>query len=160
MLTDGPQRSEEALRAASNRLWHEYWMLRCAARVRTDDPIVAHALEETFALHALNLEQFLYGGATADSESDFVHAEDYMGARWLQLRPTRTPLLEQILAWAERRAGPARHDSAAADEPREWTLVQASFEMQKVMDTFISNLPRRLLGSSWDIHYERVQPRA
>jgi len=150
----GPQRSEEALRAASNRLWHEYWMLRCAARVRTDDRVVGHALEETFALHALNLEQFLYGGANAECDPDLVRAEDYMGARWPELRPERTPLLEQILAWAERRAGPVCHEADAADEPRGWTLVQASFEIQRVMDTFISNLPRRLLGSSWDIHYE------
>jgi hypothetical protein len=32
-------------------------------------------------------------------------------------------------------------------------LVQASFELQSVMDTFISNLPRELLGSRWKVVY-------
>ena len=94
-----PQRSEEELRAASNRLWHEYWMLRCAARLKTEDPMLAAALEETFALHLRNLAAFLYGefgdsllNSTIDANA--VLAEDFMGPRWFELRPERTELHE------------------------------------------------------------------
>ena len=153
-----PQRSEEELRAASNRLWHEYWMLRCAARLKTEDPMLAAALEETFALHLRNLAAFLYGefgdsllNSTIDANA--VLAEDFMGPRWFELRPERTELLEDALCWAARRAGALRYGAADAEPPRGWTLVQASFELQKVMDTFISNLPRRLFGSKWSIDY-------
>ena len=60
--TNGPRRSLAELHAASDRLWYEYWMLRCVARLPSDDAATAHAIEESFALHLRNLYRFLYDG--------------------------------------------------------------------------------------------------
>jgi hypothetical protein len=47
-------------------------------------------------------------------------------------------------------------DYAPASAPRTWTLVQASFELQRIMDPFISSTPRSLLGPRWKIVYEGI----
>jgi hypothetical protein len=149
---DGPQRPLVELHAASNRLWHEYWMLRCTARAASEDFAIAGALEDSFALHLCNLHRFLYAG---DADADRIAAEDFFGDRWLAMRPRLSPLLADVLAWAERTIAPPSYSQASAPPaPRFWTLVQASFELQKVMDTFISNLPRALLGSKWKVIYD------
>jgi hypothetical protein len=147
-----PQRPLAELHAASNHLWYEYWMLRCAARAASDDPATAHALEESFALHLRNLHRFLYGG---ESRPDAITAEDFLGSRWPEIRPKLSPLLAEAFAWAEQTLAQPRHAPAgAARLPRFWTLLQASFELQKVMDPFISSLPRELLGERWKVTYE------
>jgi hypothetical protein len=60
-------------------------------------------------------------------------------------------LLEAV-AWADRLLSPLCYEASSA--PRSWTLVQASFELQKVMDPFVSSTPRNLLGPRWKIVYE------
>jgi hypothetical protein len=147
-----PRRALAQLHAASNRMWHEYWMLRCTARAASEDFAIAGALEESFALHLRNLHCFLYGGG---GRPDGIGAEDFFGDRWLAMRPELSPLLAEVLAWAEQRLAPPSYSQASAvNAPRCWRLVQASFELQKAMDTFISNLPRDLLGSRWKIIYD------
>jgi hypothetical protein len=151
-MNDRPQRSLAALHAASDRLWYEYWMLRCVARAASADAPTAHALEESFALHLLNLHRFLYPSAAS---ADAIVADDFLGREWLANRPERSALLLAAVAWAERRLSPLSYVlSGAHGEPRSWTLLQASFELQKVMDPFISSAPRNLLGPRWKIIYE------
>jgi hypothetical protein len=143
--------SLEQLHAASNQLWYEYWMLRCTARFASDDPAVTGAMEESFALHLRNLHRFLFG---CETRADAMTAGDFLGERWPALRPALSPLLAEALVWSERTLGiPGFAELHAAGAPRFWTLVQASFELQSVMDTFISNLPRELLGSRWKVVY-------
>lgn len=154
-----PRRPLEQLHAASNRLWYEYWMLRSTARLRADDPATALALAESFALHARNLLEFLYADADPDADAAGpVTAGDFLGGRWRQLRPARPQLLIDVAAWARQTLAPLEHGSltACAETARPWTLVDASFEIQKVMDPFISSAPRELLGSRWKIRYEDV----
>jgi hypothetical protein len=147
-----PQRPLAELHAASNHLWYEYWMLRCAARAASDDPATVHALEESFALHLRNLHRFLCGG---ESRPDAITAEDVLGVRWSEIRPKLSPLLAEAVAWAEQTLAQPRYaQTGAAGLPRFWTLLQASFELQKVMDPFISSLPRELLGERWKVTYE------
>ena len=157
----GPRRPLEELHAASNRLWYEYWMLRCVARIRSDDPATAHALVETFALHARNVFDFLYADADADADADAgageaLTAEDFLGDDWRGVRPVPSSLLVEIVTWARGALAPLAYGAreSAAETPRSWTLLQASFEIQKVTDPFISSLPRELLGSRWKINYE------
>ena len=153
-MTNGPgrpRRSQEELHAASDRLWHEYWMLRSVARVAADDPATAYALEESFALHLRNLHRFLYPTRAVDAEAT---AEDFLGTEWLSNRPTPSALLLEAVAWAELRLSPIRHEASGA--PHSWTLLQASFDVQKVMDPFVSSTPRHLLGPRWKITYEGV----
>jgi hypothetical protein len=145
-----PQRSLAELHAASDRLWHEYWMLRCVARVAAHDAATAYALEESFALHLRNLHRFLYAGG----ESAELAAEDFLGAAWRANRPEPSALLVEAVAWAESKVRPLRYEPAGA--PRTWTLLQASFELQKVMDPFVSSTPRNMLGARWKIVYEDV----
>ena len=148
-----PRRPLAELHAASNLLWREYWMLRCAARIVSDDAAVTGALEESFALHVRNLDRFLYAD---DASVGAIAAEDFLGERWSALRPERSQMLADVLAWAEQTLSPPVYARAGASRPaRFWTLVQASFELQKVMDTFISNLPRNLLGSCWKVVYDK-----
>jgi hypothetical protein len=140
------------LHAASNRLWYEYWMLRCAARAASDDPATVHALEESFALHLRNLHRFLYG---VEARPDAMTAEDFLDGRWSETCPKLSPLLADAVAWAEQTLAQPRHaQTGAAGLPRFWTLLQASFELQKVMDPFISGLPRERLGERWKVTYE------
>jgi hypothetical protein len=143
------QRPLADLHAASDRLWHEYWMLRCVARTVADDAATAYALEESFALHLRNLYRFLRPERLGDNA---ITADDFLGAGWE--RPEPSALLLEAVAWAERTLSPL--DYAPASAPRTWTLVQASFELQKLMDPFISSTPRRLLGPRWKIVYEGV----
>jgi hypothetical protein len=146
------QRPLADLHAASDRLWHEYWMLRCVARAATDDPATARALEESFALHLRNLYRFLYPVAFGDGA---ITADDFLGAAWS--RPEPSALLLEAVDWAERMLAPLEGGSGfSRDSSRSWTLLQASFELQKVMDPFISSTPRRLLGPRWKIVYEDV----
>jgi hypothetical protein len=143
--------SLEELHAASNRLWYEYWMLRCTARFASGDSAVAGAMEESFALHLRNLHRFLYGG---DARADAITAGDFLGKRWSAMRPELSPLLAEAIVWAERTLSvPSFAGACSTGAPRFWTLMQASFELQNVMDTFISNLPRDLLGSRWKVVY-------
>jgi hypothetical protein len=140
------------LHAASDRLWYEYWMLRCTARASSADAAIASALEESFALHLRNLHAFLYGGLAGGLG---ITAEDFLGSRWAETRPERSPLLIEAVTWAERTlATMYRMPASGARPPRDWTLLQASFEMQKVTDPFISSLPRELLGARWKVIYE------
>jgi hypothetical protein len=139
------QRPLAELHAASDHLWHEYWMLRSVARTATDDAATAHALEESFALHLLNLYRFL----TAGPRGAAITAEDFLGAAWSCPEPSA--LLLEVVAWAERKLAPLTFAP-----PRSWTLVQASFELQKIMDPFVSSTPRQLLGPRWKIFYEGV----
>ncbi|HEY7672492.1 MAG TPA: hypothetical protein VIC71_09765 [Gammaproteobacteria bacterium] len=158
------QRPLAELHAVSDRLWHEYWMLRCVARTAADDAATAHALEESFALHLRNLYRFLRAGPSGDA----ITAGDFLGAAWSCPEPSA--LLLEAVAWAERTLSPLRHEPAGAavgsrgsgssrdssGPLRSWTLLQASFELQKLMDPFISSTPRRLLGPRWKIVYEGV----
>ena len=153
-MTNGParpRRSQAELHAASDRLWHEYWMLRCVARAAADDAATAHALEESFALHLRNLHRFLYPTGVVDGE---VTAEDFLGEEWVSNPPAPSALLLEAVARAELRLSPIRYEAPAA--PRSWTLLQASFDFQKVMDPFVSSTPRHLLGPRWKIAYEDV----
>ena len=143
------QRPLTDLHAASDRLWHEYWMLRCVARTAADDAAIMYALEESFALHLRNLYRFLFPEGPSD---DTITANDFLGAAWS--RPEPSALLLEAVAWAERTLRPL--DYAPASAPRTWTLVQASFELQRIMDPFISSTPRHLLGPRWKIVYENV----
>ena len=157
------QRPLAELHAASDRLWHEYWMLRCVARTAAADAATAHALEESFALHLRNLYRFLRSGPSDDAFT----AEDFLGAAWSCPEPSL--LLLEAVEWAERMLAPlafvtpresgSRGSGFSRDSsgsPRSWTLLQASFELQKIMDPFISSTPRRLLGPRWKIVYEDV----
>jgi hypothetical protein len=143
------QRPLAELHAASDLLWHEYWMLRCVARAAADDAATARALEESFALHLANLYRFL---CPKRPSGDAITAEDFLGAAWVCPEPSA--LLLEAVAWAERMLSPLHHAPASA--PRSWTLVQASFELQKIMDPFVSSTPRKLLGPRWKIFYENV----
>jgi hypothetical protein len=143
------QRPLAELHTASDRLWHEYWMLRCVARTVADDAATAYALEESFALHLRNLYRFLSPERPSD---DAITAVDFLGAEWECPKPSA--LLLEAVAWAERTLRPLDYSPASA--PRTWTLVQASFELQRIMDPFISSTPRRLLGPRWKIIYEGV----
>jgi hypothetical protein len=59
------------------------------------------------------------------------------------------------VAWAEQVLATARHAHPnPAEARRSWTLLQASFALQRVMDPFISGTPRELLGERWKVHYE------
>jgi hypothetical protein len=142
------QRPLAELHAASDRLWHEYWMLRCVARTVADDAATAYALEESFALHLRNLYRFLCVGPSGDA----ITADDFLGAAWE--RPEPSALLLEAVAWAELRLSPL--DYAPGSAPRTWTLVQASFELQRIMDPFVSSTPRHLLGPRWKIVYENI----
>jgi hypothetical protein len=124
-------------------------MLRCVARTVADDAATAYALEESFALHLRNLYRFLCPERLSDGT---ITADDFLGAGWE--RPEPSALLLEAVAWAERTLSPL--DYAPASAPRTWTLVQASFELQRLMDPFISSTPRRLLGPRWKIVYEDV----
>ena len=151
-MTDAPAKPHHSLaelHAASDHLWHEYWMLRCVARVAADDAATGYALEESFALHLRNLHRFLYADAASEGE---LRAEDFLGAEWRANRPEPSALLVEAVAWAKSKVSPLRYEAAAA--PRTWTLLQASFELQKVMDPFVSSTPRNLLGPRWKIRYE------
>jgi hypothetical protein len=123
-------------------------MLRCVARIAADDAATAYALEESFALHLRNLYRFLRAGRSDDA----MTAHDFLGAAWVCPEPSA--LLVEAVAWAERMLSPLHH--APANAPRSWTLVQASFELQKLMDPFVSSTPRKLLGPRWKIVYENV----
>ena len=127
-------------------------MLRCVARVAADDAATVYALEESFALHLRNLYRFLYADAASGSE---LAADDFLDASWRSSRPAPSALLLEAVAWAELRLSPLRYEPASA--PRTWTLLQASFELQKVMDPFVSSTPRNLLGPRWKIRYEGVE---
>jgi hypothetical protein len=164
------QRPLAELHAASDRLWHEYWMLRCVARAAADEAATMYALEESFALHLRNLHRFLYASGGSAGKDD-IRAEDFLGAEWRANRPEPSTLLLEAVAWAELRLSPLAYEVTAAgvprgsgpggsgfsrDHPRTWTLLEASFELQKVMDPFVSSTPRNLLGPRWKIAYEGV----
>lgn len=139
------------MHAVSNRLWYEYRVMRCTARATPLDSIAETAFEISFALYLRNLYVFLF---SEQETAEGFSAEDFIGLRWRDLRPSPSPLLTTAIRWAETRlASVASRSNQTESEPRGWTLVQASLELQRFMDSFISNTPRSLLGSRWKVTY-------
>lgn len=72
------------LHAVSNGLWNDYRLMRCVARAGASDAVVQAALEDLLALHLGRLYVFLF---SEEDAGDAVGAEDFLGARWYELRP-------------------------------------------------------------------------
>ncbi|HEY8521880.1 MAG TPA: hypothetical protein VIN61_17545 [Gammaproteobacteria bacterium] len=148
---DGAASSGERRRALTDRLWYEYWMLRCTARIQVTDPALRQAVAESFALHVRNVVDFLY---PPEPGGDGLSPELWLGERWRALCPPLSP----VVAEARRRAAEVLADlgrsaEAAADGALGAPRLAISHEIQKVMDLFISHLPRAELGERWQIVY-------
>ncbi|HEX6999036.1 MAG TPA: hypothetical protein VF322_12915 [Gammaproteobacteria bacterium] len=148
---DGAASSAERRRALTDRLWYEYWMLRCTARLQPAEPALRQAVAESFALHVRNVVDFLY---PPEPGLEAPSAELWLGERWRALRPPLSP----VVAEARRRAGAVLADlgrsaEAAPDGALGAPRLVISQEIQKAMDLFVSHLPRAELGERWQIVY-------
>lgn len=150
-----PRTSRELddLRKASDLLHYEIWMLRSLANGLASDIAwerpIANALLESFVIHFRVLMYFLY---PTNAKPDDIIAEDFFDTpeRWSEIRPQ----LSESLRHAKRRADKevahltyARLDVTPETKP--WQFVEIADEISKIIDIFLKEVPKNMLGSRW-----------
>ena len=148
------KRSAETLRKASDHLHYEIWMFMTVARSMATgvygQGALNNAMLESFTIHARVLLDFFY---SKRPQKDDVIAEDFFNepAEWHNIRPEMTEILKKL----NKRVGKevahltyARQDITPED--KQWYLNQIAQDMSVVVNKFLANLPRELLGPRWN----------
>ena len=149
-----PKRDAELLRAVSEHLHYEYWMLRSLAEWivagGVGDRVVRNAVLESFVIHTRVLIEFFYSDA---AWHDTVVAADFFAqpADWQAVRPPLCETLEE----ARRRVGKdAVHLTYTrleqTPDTKRWPVAEISDEISRVMTVFQRCVPADALSWMWD----------
>ena len=109
--------------------------------------VINNALIEAFAIHVRALIDFFY---TPEKEDDVV-AVHYFSTKteWTKARPRKTE--EELKRIKKRVNKEVAHLTYARQtvETKEWPFKELLTDINKVVDVFVSQIPKDLLGSRW-----------
>jgi hypothetical protein len=143
------ERTDDELRASSNDLHYEYWMLTSIARAFetgiTDNGWLHNALIESFVIHYRVLFEFFY----KHPQGDDVSAEHYFasGDDWRRLRPPETPLLRNSIRRSAKEIAHLTYASPdLAPDTKDWDCPAISNDVENVFRAFLAGAPKHRLG--------------
>ena len=108
-----------------------------------------NALLESFVIHVRGLIDFFY---IEEPKTDDVIAADFFteATAWKKIRP---PLSDSLSTSRKRAHKEIAHLTYArlevTPETKGWKFVEIANEIRSVMDLFIRNVPKNLLGERW-----------
>jgi len=153
-------RTDTELVVASEDLYYEYAMM-CGVAALLANPnlpesVTNNALLESFAVHARSLLQFLY--IDKPFRDDDVVAVDFV-PNWPNGRIARTSLLETVDFRVGKEVAHLTYSRAnVKPECKSWHHKMISDEIRDTFRVFLSRVPDRLLGPSWDDYKAHHRP--
>jgi hypothetical protein len=136
-----PRRTKDELIKATEHLKYEYSMLLAVAEALSSslalNGFLKNALLESFAIHFRSLVDFLYRPANA--RSDDMAAEDFFDdqARWSEVRPTISPILDRGRRRAHKEIAHLTYARLAITESeKDWPFSEITTEIRRLMDLF------------------------
>ncbi len=148
------KRTAEELRAASAHLRYEIDMFmetaKWLAKGTSEQTVIHNAMVESFTIHTRALLDFLY---SREPHDDDVIAEDFFGdpEQWLKTRRDKTELLGQVHRRVAKEIAHltyVRQD--ITPEEKGWRFLEIANQLKHVIDEFLTEIPRDLLGKRWD----------
>ena len=136
-----PRRTRDELIKATEHLKYEYSMLLAVTEALSAglvlNQFLKNALLESFAIHFRALVDFLYRPANA--RSDDMAAEDFFDdqARWSEVRPTISPILDRGRRRAHKEIAHLTYARLAITESEKgWPFREITTEIRSLMDLF------------------------
>jgi hypothetical protein len=147
------KRTEVVLRAASDHLFYEIWMLKTltqamASGIAGEGPM-SNALLESFTIHTRALLDFLYADKP---KPDDVIAEDYFVSpkKWASIRLEKTEILKTVHRRVGKEIAHLTYSRQEVDpEMKQWPFVQIGQEILSICEIFLGSVSRNLLGERW-----------
>jgi hypothetical protein len=147
------KRTDRVLQEASNHLHYEFWMLTSLAKGLASgiaaNGWLPNALLESFVIHVRVHLEFLYAkGANHDA----VIAADYFPSsnHWEKLRPALSDTLKKARIRAHKELAHLTYARLnVTPETKPWAFIEIANQIHKVMDIFLENVPKHLLGDQW-----------
>jgi hypothetical protein len=147
-------RNDDELREASDHLYYEIQMLRSTMALLATgafgESILSNALIESFTIHARALMHFLYPPEHAQSSD--VLAEDFFddAGRWMAIRPEEPAVFGTARGRVNKEIAHLTYDrQLVTPELKGWDFVALGNAILKIVQVFLSAIPKRLLGSRW-----------
>lgn len=109
-----------------------------------------NALIESFVIHVRALIDFLYPNGP---KADAVIAADFFKTQkeWEKLRPDQSEILTKAKRRAHKEVAHLSYDrQKVTPEEKRWNFLQITREIQEVMQIFLANINKNILGSSWE----------
>jgi hypothetical protein len=148
------KRSDVQLRAASDHLFYEIQMLMGVAGVlgtgALGQSIVANALLESFTVHLRALLDFFY--AENPYPTDVV-AEDFFATpgQWTSMRASISLVLSKARGRVNKEVAHLTYDRQLVPaDNKPWEFPKLAAEIGALVDLFLANVDKRLLGARWD----------
>jgi hypothetical protein len=132
---------------------HERLASGLSSGIFTQEP-VNNTLLESFATHVRALIDFLY---SEKPRNDAVIAEDYFTSakKWEKLRPIISEALTNSRLRAHKEIVHLSYDRLkVTPESKPWRFLEIRDEINRVMNIFLNNVNKELLGKIWDIKKE------
>ncbi|MBW1996727.1 MAG: hypothetical protein JRJ29_02045 [Deltaproteobacteria bacterium] len=147
------KRTDDELRAASDHLWYEIWMLNSCTQLLAsgiNDRVIKNALIESFAIHARQLLHFLYPDRYKVKEDDLV-AYDFFPTEdeW---KNNRIDIWKNLPSDLTKRVGKeiahiTYFRQSVTDKT--WQINEINAEFISACKRFYELVTRNLLGSRW-----------
>lgn len=140
----------EKLQEASNALYYEASMLISSARGLACDitgmSTIHNALVESFLIHVRLLIEFLYKDKRY---KDNVMAADFFSPpeKWRAIRPVKSKLLDETVEGAHKLL--AHLSYTRLQVKKTWPCMEIAKEIETVLNVFLQNVSKDLLGSRW-----------
>ncbi|MCA1807047.1 MAG: hypothetical protein LC687_04250 [Actinobacteria bacterium] len=145
----GCKHSPEELRAASNHLYYEIWMLYSAAHrlpAATHGTVAHNALIESFAIHLRAVLDFLFPPQQA-------YESDVLAVDFVTPLPYDTRISELLDRLRERVHTEVAHltygRQEVSIEAKQWNLTEVLNAILPLARVFVDAVPSNLLGSRW-----------
>ena len=149
----------EKLREASDALYYEVSMLRVTAITFASDifgenvsPIL-NAVLESFAVHVRVLIDFFY---SENPRKDDIIAEHFFLTpnRWQGIRPPKSETLVKAKTRANKLLAHLTYTRLKENLDKRWPVAEIMKDIENVLDFFLQNVPKELLGSRWEPNRE------
>lgn len=145
--------TDPVLQEASNHLHYEFWMLTSLAKGLASSIAangwLPNALLESFVIHVRVLLDFLY---VEQPKPDDVIAADYFPSseEWEKLRPAQSETLKKSRTRAHKELAHLTYARLnVTPETKPWAFIEIANQIHRVMDIFLGNVPKHLLGNQW-----------
>jgi len=110
---------------------------------------LSNALIESFVIHVRALIDFLYPNGP---KKDAVIAADFFNIQedWVKLRPDESEILKKARKRAHKEVAHLSYDRQKVSiEEKGWNFLEISHEIQEVMNIFLKNIDKNILGFRW-----------
>lgn len=149
-----PIRSSEVLKKASNALYYEVWMFDVLTKALISgiagQSAIKNALLESYTIHLRVLIDFFFSD---NPRNDDIVADDFFThpSDWKKMRPLKTGVLERAKKRTDKEVAHLTYTRLGiAPDQKNWYFEDVYKDMQTLIELFLKNIPKDLLGSRWD----------